>query len=203
METIYPSLPCLVFSDLKVVDYNLNTVTDSFMEYKGFSPENHNFREILAHNIAPGCTMIFNKKCRDLAISIKSIDNFPMHDTLALLVAEICGRAEYINQQTILYRQHSRNTVGLQEREFGEWLREKAVNIMRGTQIRKSREIVEWHRRMIPEICELDGILPENQPIIEDLKSLSHVGKIERIRIYRRNHILKNDWKNRWKIILV
>ena len=202
-ETVYPDLPCLIFTDLRVVDYKLNTVSDSFMECKGFSPEDHNFREILAHNIAPGCTMLFNRKCRDLAVSIRSIDNFPMHDTLIMLAAEICGKVEYIDHQTILYRQHSGNTVGLQERKFNEWFREKAANVMQGIQLEKSREIVEWHRKMIPEICSFHGILPENQPIIEDLKSLSHVGKFERIRIYQRNHILKSDWKNTWKIILV
>ena len=195
--------PCLVFTDLRVVDKNLNTLSESFMESWKIEPERYEFHDLLRSNIAPGCTMNFNRKCREMAIQIKDIDSFEMHDHLMILIAKLCGEVKYLNQKTILYRQHENNELGAFGRTKGEWTREKVSNLLKGTQLASSYKTIDNERRVISEMCSFHDVVPEYGKMMEDLQSLEYVNKIERMRIFHKYKLLKRNWKDRWKIILV
>jgi len=107
-------IPILIHTDMKVVDENLNTLSDSFWRYQQLKPEKGlRLNRLLVQNITSGNTVMINKSLRDMAIPIP--DDAVMHDWWLGLVAVVFGKIGYINIPTVLYRQHSINVVGAKE----------------------------------------------------------------------------------------
>ena len=104
--------PVLIHTDLVVVDEKLNVIADSMFQYQKLSLNNQkNIKLIAMENIVTGCTMMLNKK---LALLGKNIPNEAiMHDWwIAIITLKENGIIGFINETTILYRQHALNTVG-------------------------------------------------------------------------------------------
>lgn len=107
------TLPLLGFSDLEVVDAELNVLDPSFWHYQTLQPQwARHFRQLLCQNIAPGCSMILNRSLLNKALP------FPpaaaMHDWWLLLVAKAFGQVFCVAEPLLLYRQHAHNYVGAQ-----------------------------------------------------------------------------------------
>jgi len=103
--------PILCFSDLTLVDENLNVIADSFYKANNFDPLNNTREEFLLwRSTVYGCSCIFNKACLKMALPFP--ENIPMHDHWLALIAAKHGAVFYYDQPTILYRQHANNVVG-------------------------------------------------------------------------------------------
>lgn len=103
--------PLLVFSDARVVDSNLNTISESFWNYEKNHPGGRlKINRLLVQSFAPGCTMLINNELAKLAIPIPK--GVIMHDWWLLLVALSFGRIAFIDEPTLAYRQHGGNSVG-------------------------------------------------------------------------------------------
>lgn len=103
-------VPVLVHTDLEVVDSQLNTLGESFIEYRAIDPGKTDLRHLLVQNNITGCTMLWNKAFSNiLDLSNSSI---AMHDWWMALVASCFGKIVYIDRATIKYRQHEGNVVG-------------------------------------------------------------------------------------------
>ncbi|MCQ4035373.1 glycosyltransferase family 2 protein [Kaistella montana] len=104
--------PVIIHSDLKVVDKNLNIISNSFWKSSGIKPnylENKNLIQVF--NCVTGCTMLFNKTVKEIAFPYPA--SIPMHDWwLAIVTLRNNGIIRHIDQPTILYRQHGSNEVG-------------------------------------------------------------------------------------------
>ena len=101
----------LVFSDLEVVDEQLNTIHSSFWNYSKVDPDNvYNCYKLLINNPAPGCTFIMNKKVKQLVLPFP--EQARMHDWWILLNVAESGVIDYIKRPGLLYRQHKKNKVG-------------------------------------------------------------------------------------------
>lgn len=104
--------PIIVFSDLFVVDSQLNLISESFLKYSGIHPEFlTSFDELAASNLITGCTMLFNHAAQ------KSIQypytSATMHDTwITLCTAKAHGVLSYLSEPLVYYRQHGNNTLG-------------------------------------------------------------------------------------------
>lgn len=110
-SSIGASTPLLLISDAVVVDSNLQKISPSFWDYEALnSTARLEINSALIQNISPGCTMLFNKALADL------VDEIPagtiMHDWWLYLVAACFGKVCFLEQPTILYRQHSNNAIG-------------------------------------------------------------------------------------------
>lgn len=104
-------MPLLVHSDLKVVDENLNLLSDSFWRYQNLDPNSaNNLSRLLIQNVVTGCTMMINKPLRQLVNNIPS--KAIMYDWWIALVANVFGKIDYVSHSTVLYRQHSTNDTG-------------------------------------------------------------------------------------------
>ncbi|UDQ96949.1 glycosyltransferase family 2 protein [Lentisphaerota bacterium WC36G] len=104
--------PLIVFSDKKVVDENLNLLNKSFFRYSKLNPYKLGLNNLITQNVASGCTMLFNNallKIIDIDVMKKCA---VMHDHWLMLVAKLFGEISYLNQPTILYRQHKKNVLG-------------------------------------------------------------------------------------------
>jgi len=100
-------LPAMYCSRLNIVDENLNFLHMSKI------PKNLNFQNAIINNIVTGCTIVLNKKARDLLIS-KLPEKALMHDWWIYLVISSHGKIIYDETPHIDYRQHSNNVVGMQ-----------------------------------------------------------------------------------------
>lgn len=114
--------PIIIHTDLKVVDEGLNTIADSYFIYQKIKPQwSKDFNISLVQNSVTGCTMMINKKAKEISLPIGN--NAIMHDWWILLkVLQNNGVVEYIDKPTILYRQHSFNDTGAKGFSFRKLL---------------------------------------------------------------------------------
>ena len=113
IEQKKPNTPILVHSDLKVVDENLNIISDSLWKYQNIDPEKDSLNRVLLHNVVTGCSTMINRK---LALLIKDIPNEAiMHDWWIAMVASVFGKISYVNEPLMLYRQHEKNDTGAKQ----------------------------------------------------------------------------------------
>lgn len=105
-------VPCLVYTELRVVDSELNTIADTMSEYQSLDCHKRTINQFILQNSVTGCTMMVNRALRDKMLHITDIDNTIMHDWWAALVAAQFGKTAFIDEPTILYRQHGDNSLG-------------------------------------------------------------------------------------------
>ena len=102
----YPgNQPVMYCSKVEFVDENLR--------HLGYSkaPKAPSFSNALVENIAIGCTVVLNRRARDL-ICTKLPQTALMHDWWCYLVVSAFGRVIYDNRPGIKYRQHANNVTG-------------------------------------------------------------------------------------------
>jgi len=109
-----PEHPLLVHTDLKVVDRNLDTLSQSFWKYNKIEPsKGHSLNRLLMQNVVTGCTMMINRPLLKLSLPIPK--KAAMHDWWLALVAAAFGHITALPQSTLLYRQHGGNALGAQK----------------------------------------------------------------------------------------
>ena len=100
--------PICVHTDLQIVDANLqgNEVMNGDDVW-------HNFLNLMFCNCVTGCTMMVNQPLKNKArLDQLNLDRVYMHDWWLALIASYFGTLVYVNEPTILYRQHGDNVVG-------------------------------------------------------------------------------------------
>lgn len=119
MYKVEKNRPALVYTDLKVVDENLNIISESLRSYQQLE-EPKNLKEALLHNCVTGCTMMINKSLlKNLTFPEYSI----MHDWWFLIeVFRLDGVLHFINKPTMLYRQHASNEVGAKKSGYEQYV---------------------------------------------------------------------------------
>jgi len=110
IEREFRDKPILVHTDLKVVDQNLRIISESMWRYQKLQPERKSLNYLLVQNNVTGCTMMINKKLKELVLSIPQ--EAMVHDWWMALIASALGEIGIVNESTILYRQHGKNDIG-------------------------------------------------------------------------------------------
>ncbi len=108
-------LPCLVHSDLTVVDEHLNVISESFARYQRMDPWQCSPLSLLSVNQVTGCTMMVNRTLLQMALPLPH--ETIMHDWWCGLVSG-SGRRRFVSTPLILYRQHGANQVGAKDRSL-------------------------------------------------------------------------------------
>jgi glycosyltransferase involved in cell wall biosynthesis len=108
--------PALVFSDLEVVDENLNVISSSLWQHLRAKPWKETFSSILFGNVVTGCAMVINQPMAD------ALKNIPpqamMHDHWAALIAFGFGQYGFITDRLVKYRQHTLNVTNNYKRNL-------------------------------------------------------------------------------------
>lgn len=108
--TAGPDHPTLVHSDLIVVGNDLRQIHPSFLrhhrlEHLSVDP----LSRLLVQNFVTGCTTVFN---RALLRAVIPMPRVVMHDWWLAQCAAALGSLLFVQEPTVLYRQHESNVVG-------------------------------------------------------------------------------------------
>ena len=106
--------PVLVHSDMKIVDRNLNVISNSLYRTMRIIPRvvDNSFNFMGVCSCGPGCSMIFNNVAKLCALSYDDLTVIPMHDWWIAINTIKHGKVKFLDMPTMLYRQHDNNTVG-------------------------------------------------------------------------------------------
>lgn len=100
-------LPNLYYSNLKVVDEQLNYLYERFS--KGYVTNTK--KQIMAEICTLGCTCVFNEMALKEMCRLENSD-LEYHDNWILWICTFIGKSYYDEESYILYRQHGNNTSG-------------------------------------------------------------------------------------------
>ncbi|MFV0573827.1 MAG: glycosyltransferase family 2 protein [Vibrio sp.] len=103
--------PCLGFSDLKLVDENLNLIAPSFYRETKLNPyRNLNINNLSWMGSVYGCTIIMNRAA--VQNSLPFPNKLIMHDHWLAYRSLINGMIFFIDKPLLKYRQHNKNVSG-------------------------------------------------------------------------------------------
>ena len=150
------NLPMLYFTSLKVVDENLNLITeDSHIHY------NNNSKTLFMDNIimtqCNGCTCIFNNTLKDLYGKVPPHNIFA-HDYTLCTLASAFGEVIFSNNSKMLYRQHSSNAYGFYKGSLRNMFRSIKAFFKNETKCIKSHEALLYKYYFFNDLKPQDKI---------------------------------------------
>ncbi|MDY4761097.1 glycosyltransferase family 2 protein [Streptococcus thoraltensis] len=173
-----PDKPLLVYTDLRVVNENLEILQESMIKAQSHHANTELVQE-LTENTVTGGTMMINKA---LADKWQVYENLLMHDWYLALLAASLGKLVYIDQPTQLYRQHEANVLGARTED-------KKLKLLRlGPKaiFTKYWQIIHDSQKQAMTIVELFGrdLTPRDRLLIEqfyDIDRQSILRRAERL----------------------
>lgn len=105
----------LVYTNLEVVDKDLNITYDSYWKLKGLEEKvkkYNNFESLYLNNFITGCTMLSKSKFISEILPLPKESKYVLHDYWTALIVSQRGKISYIEEPLIKYRQHKKNSVG-------------------------------------------------------------------------------------------
>lgn len=161
LESKYSAnLPCLVCSDYRIINEDDELVVPS--SFKEYGLRNNEVVSGLFQGFVPGCTMIFNKPGRDLFLKYDGLGL--LHDKQLLVLAFLFGQIGLCYAQSMSYRIHSSNTIGLRRKTSKIVLFKDLIKFMfKRKQYRRIilREYFEMHAQLARQISA--SILKERE----------------------------------------
>jgi len=188
-----PETPLLAHTDLAVVDEELGLVAASAMQHQNIDPSRDAFPLLLLSNVATGCTVAVNRAlCR---IAARVPPEAMMHDHWLVLVAASLGRVGYLDEPTVLYRQHGRNTLGARP-----WNTRNNIARVRDTLFGAGRrEVLARYSRQAAVFlaCYGDVLRPEDRRAAAALANVGTAGRLDRFwPLVRHRVLLKGVLRN-------
>ena len=118
LESLPSNIPSLYCSKVRPVNAKLNPIHVNTKDIY-VKPS---FGRSLVESIAPGCTFVFNRCAMEEFRKFKT-DYIDIHDwALYRIVMALGGLVIYDSNPHMLYRQHSNNAIGYQNRGLRHWL---------------------------------------------------------------------------------
>jgi glycosyltransferase involved in cell wall biosynthesis len=182
-------LPCLVFTELRVVGTDKHVIADRMSSYQALDCTNLGINRMLIQNVVTGCTMEINRALRDMMLKAGNLDDIIMHDWWAALIASFYGRMEFIPEPTIRYRQHTGNSVGALAIHDKRYLLKR---IRQGRQIRQS---LSNTRKQAAALAETFDLSADTLPAL--YARSGEWNKIRRMYFYRKYDIQKTGRSRR------
>lgn len=188
--------PCLVFTDLRVVDQNLQTISESFMTYTKRNPYRTAYTQLLVQNVAPGCTMMINQTLAKYMQRYTSMEAIQMHDWWAILIASAYGKVSYLANATILYRQHIQNVVGAVDRSLPARLKNCISACQKGTYISMKREGMKNLIAFAENLLQVGDLPVEKRETLEGICCFPSMSKLQRIRFCKKYDV--STYQRNW-----
>lgn len=183
----YPDqLPLMVYTDLCVVDQNLQVMNQSMIRSQSHHANTELVQELTENTVTGGVAMINHA----LAERWRTLDNIIMHDWYLAVLATAIGKLVYIDQPGELYRQHDSNVLGARTftKRLKTWLSGP------------SKMLEEYWWLIHASQAQADKILQENElgdeqeAVIRNYTALERLPLSQRIRVLRQYKYAKNKW---------
>ena len=178
--------PCLVFTELKVVDENLDIINEKMSIYQGLDCKKLSVNRAIIQNVVTGCTMMVNRALREEFMKITDYTDVLMHDWWAFLVAARFGKIVFIEDATILYRQHGNNGVGARDSGSPIYLMKR---MLQGEEIKKSLADTRAQAKLF-----VQKYGESKDSLISQYAQLSKSGKMKRLRFYIEKDVKKSTF---------
>ena len=195
--------PFCVFTDMQVVDDALRPIAPSFIRYIGRDPYRTSMAQIIMDNPAAGCTMLFNRALRTLALQLQDSAKVEMHDVWVLALAAAFG-AEHIgiiDDPCVLYRQHEHNEMGAKAESKVDKIRRNLQGMIKGNILQKKRIFLQQGRDLAGQMCLVEGIPQHQRQILADFSRVGELPKFKRIQFYKKYGFTRNQgtvWLYLW-----
>jgi len=174
--------PVLVFSDLHVVNHDLQQLSRSFFAYQNLHPQwAEKFSQLLLQNVAPGCTMLLNRPLIEKALP------FP---------------PQVMMHELVQYRQHQNNQVGAKRINW-RWLLSLPQRCAMATENLKRQGRQTW---IFHQLYQADSALLLDD---HDLDALQMMGQLpgstlrHRLEGFVRGTLRKNSFLRNAGLLLV
>ncbi|HFU4086853.1 TPA: glycosyltransferase family 2 protein [Streptococcus suis] len=179
----YPAeLPLMVYMDLKVVNQDLEIMTESMVKSQSHHANTELVQELTENTVTGGVAMINHA----LAEMWQETDDILMHDWYLALLASAFGNLVFIDQPGELYRQHSDNVLGARtlSKRFKKWIRPHILFAVYWDLIKNSQKQA-LHLLQMP-------LTQSNRELIEAFVTIMDKPMLERFRILRKYGLRKN-----------
>lgn len=183
--------PLAVFTDAVVVDQNLNVIKNSFFCSSHLNTRKTDLPHMLMENKLIGCTVMVNAALRKVIHTHELPTQARFHDWWVGLIASAFGKIGFINDGTLLYRQHGGNVVG--DIGFGAYIKNRI------TSIQMQKEALRALERQANDFLHIYGELlnDHNKEILEQFAYLSQENMIRKRMIlikygYLKTGIIRN-----------
>ena len=175
-------LPLMVYMDLKVVNQDLEIMTESMVKSQSHHANTELVQELTENTVTGGVAMINHS----LAEMWQETDDILMHDWYLALLASAFGNLVFIDQPGELYRQHSDNVLGARtlSKRFKKWIRPHILFAVYWDLIKNSQKQAR-HLLQMP-------LSQSNRELIEAFVTIMDKPMIERFRILRKYGLRKN-----------
>ncbi|HFH9926124.1 TPA: glycosyltransferase family 2 protein [Streptococcus suis] len=177
-------LPLMVYMDLKVVNQDLEIMTESMVKSQSHHANTELVQELTENTVTGGVAMINHA----LAEMWQETDDILMHDWYLALLASAFGNLVFIDQPGELYRQHSDNVLGARtlSKRFKKWIRPHILFAVYWDLIRNSQKQAR-HLLQMP-------LSQSNRELIEAFVTIMDKPMLERFRILRKYGLRKNKF---------
>ena len=175
-------LPLMVYMDLKVVNQDLEIMTESMVKSQSHHANTELVQELTENTVTGGVAMINHA----LAEMWQETDDILMHDWYLALLASAFGNLVFIDQPGELYRQHSDNVLGARtlSKRFRKWIRPHILFAVYWDLIKNSQKQAR-HLLQMP-------LSQSNRELIEAFVTIMDKSMLERFRILRKYGLRKN-----------
>lgn len=175
-------LPLMVYMDLKVVNQDLEIMTESMVKSQSHHANTELVQELTENTVTGGVAMINHA----LAEMWQETDDILMHDWYLALLASAFGNLVFIDQPGELYRQHSDNVLGARtlSKRFKKWIRPHILFAVYWDLIKNSQKQAS-HLLQMP-------LSQSNRELIEAFVTIMDKPMLERFRILRKYGLRKN-----------
>ncbi len=114
-EEYTENTPLMVFTDMVVVDGDLEILRNSFEEQSYIDPHRTELTQLISAPVAAGCTMMINAPLREKTLETPKDQPIRVHDWWISMVAAAFGHIGHVDEPTSLYRQHESNVIGSED----------------------------------------------------------------------------------------
>ncbi|WP_312313855.1 glycosyltransferase family 2 protein [Streptococcus parasuis] len=175
-------LPLMVYMDLKVVNQDLEIMTESMVKSQSHHANTELVQELTENTVTGGVAMINHT----LAEMWQETDDILMHDWYLALLASAFGNLVFIDQPGELYRQHSDNVLGARtlSKRFKKWIRPHILFAVYWDLIKNSQKQAS-HLLQMP-------LSQSNRELIEAFVTIMDKPMLERYQTLRKYGLKKN-----------
>ncbi len=174
-----PEVPLAVFTDMFVTDEKLKVIHNSFIRELDRDPRYFAWQEIIMDNPAAGCTLCFNRACRDAALFSGDDDRFKkaaslveMHDVWILITAALLGKVDVVDEPLVHYRQHGDNEMGARSESFSDKVERNAEGLAAGGLRDKKRAYYDNAKNLARAALLLPDISGEKRRVLSGFTNL-------------------------------